>query len=239
MSVRRNEAIIASRLGPFPPSTTRMRSALNVRILVLEGITERGAEILRSEGWTVDMEKALPPAELVERVAPYHAILIRSGSQMNAQVIDAAKSLRVIGRAGVGVDNVDLLAATRRGVLVMNSPGGQLRRDSRAGGGADAGRLAKYRARGRFDEGGHVGPQVLRGRRAVRQAARGDRLRSHRPRGGCPLPRLRNGGAGLRPLRGARGGRSGSRHAADARGAAPDLRLPHAAHDADARRRAT
>ena len=97
---------------------------MSVRILVLEGITERGAEILRSEGWTVDMEKALPPAELVERVSPYHAILVRSGSQMNAKVIDAARSLRVIGRAGVGVDNVDLQAATRRGVLVMNSPGG-------------------------------------------------------------------------------------------------------------------
>jgi D-3-phosphoglycerate dehydrogenase len=97
---------------------------LSVRILVLEGITERGAEILRSEGWTVDMEKALPPVELAERVPPYHAILVRSGSQMNAQVIDAAKHLKVIGRAGVGVDNVDLLAATRRGVLVMNSPGG-------------------------------------------------------------------------------------------------------------------
>lgn len=97
---------------------------MSVCILVLEGITERGAEILRSEGWTVDIEKALPPAELVERVPPYHAILVRSGSQMNAQVIDAARNLRVIGRAGVGVDNVDLQAATRRGVLVMNSPGG-------------------------------------------------------------------------------------------------------------------
>ena len=95
-----------------------------MRILVLEGITERGAEILRSEGWTLDMEKALPPAELVKKVAPYHAILVRSGSQMTAEVIDAAKSLKVIGRAGVGVDNVDLQAATRRGVLVMNSPGG-------------------------------------------------------------------------------------------------------------------
>ena len=94
------------------------------RILVLEGITERGAEILRAEGWTVDMEKALPPAELVKLVPPYDAILVRSGSQMNAGVIDAAKSLKVIGRAGVGVDNVDLAAATRRGVLVMNSPGG-------------------------------------------------------------------------------------------------------------------
>lgn len=94
------------------------------RILVLEGITERGAEILRSEGWTVDMEKALPPAELVKIVPTYDAILIRSGSQMNAQVIEAARSLKVIGRGGVGVDNVDLAAATRRGVLVMNSPGG-------------------------------------------------------------------------------------------------------------------
>jgi D-3-phosphoglycerate dehydrogenase len=98
--------------------------ALSVRILVLEGITERGAEILRSEGWTLDMEKALPPPELVKKVAPYQAILVRSGSQMTAEVIDAAKNLKVIGRAGVGVDNVDLQAATRRGVLVMNSPGG-------------------------------------------------------------------------------------------------------------------
>ena len=94
------------------------------RILVLEGITERGAEILKSEGFSLDMEKALPPAELVKLVPPYDAILVRSGSQMNAEVIDAAKSLKVIGRAGVGVDNVDLAAATRRGVLVMNSPGG-------------------------------------------------------------------------------------------------------------------
>jgi D-3-phosphoglycerate dehydrogenase / 2-oxoglutarate reductase len=94
------------------------------RILVLEGITDRGSEILRAEGWAVDMEKALPPSELVKLVPPYDAILVRSGSQMNAEVIDAAKSLKVIGRAGVGVDNVDLAAATRRGVLVMNSPGG-------------------------------------------------------------------------------------------------------------------
>ena len=61
------------------------------RILVLEGITDRGAEILRAEGWTVDMEKALPPAELVELVPPYDAILVRSGSQVTAEVIEAAQ----------------------------------------------------------------------------------------------------------------------------------------------------
>ena len=95
-----------------------------MRILVLEGITERGAEILRSEGWTLDMEKALPPAELVKKVAPYQAILVRSGSQMTAEVIDAAKNLKVIGRAGVGVDNVDLESATRAGITVVNAPTG-------------------------------------------------------------------------------------------------------------------
>jgi D-3-phosphoglycerate dehydrogenase / 2-oxoglutarate reductase len=120
----RKEAIIAVRLPLKVLRCEGKEHPLSLRILVLEGITERGAEILRAEGWTLDMEKALPPAELAQKVAPYHAILVRSGSQMTADVIDAAKNLKVIGRAGVGVDNVDLKAATRRGVLVMNSPGG-------------------------------------------------------------------------------------------------------------------
>jgi D-3-phosphoglycerate dehydrogenase len=97
---------------------------VNHLILALEGLTDRGADILRAEGWTVDIEKALPPDQLATIVPPYDAILVRSGSQMNAQVIEAARNLKVIGRAGVGVDNVDLVAATRRGVLVMNSPSG-------------------------------------------------------------------------------------------------------------------
>jgi D-3-phosphoglycerate dehydrogenase len=99
---------------------------LSYRVLVLEGITDRGLEILRAEGWTIDHQKALPPAELAKIVAPYHAILIRSGSQITVEVLEAAKNLKVIGRPGVGVDNVDLQAATRRGVIVMNSPGGNL-----------------------------------------------------------------------------------------------------------------
>jgi D-3-phosphoglycerate dehydrogenase / 2-oxoglutarate reductase len=82
--------------------------------------------VLKGEGFTVDVERALPTAELVKIVPPYDAILIRSGSQMNAAVLDAAKNLKVIGRPGVGVDNVDLDAATRRGVIVMNSPLGNL-----------------------------------------------------------------------------------------------------------------
>jgi D-3-phosphoglycerate dehydrogenase / 2-oxoglutarate reductase len=99
---------------------------LSYKILCLEGITDRGLEILRAEGWTIDVQKALPPAELVKVIPPYEAMLVRSGSQITAEVLDAAKSLKVIGRPGVGVDNVDLAAATRRGIIVMNSPGGNL-----------------------------------------------------------------------------------------------------------------
>jgi D-3-phosphoglycerate dehydrogenase len=99
---------------------------MSTRILVLEGITERGLEVLKAEGYQIDQQKALSPAELVKIVEPYEAILVRSGSQITAEVFAAAKNLRVIGRPGVGVDNVDLDAATRRGVVVMNSPGGNL-----------------------------------------------------------------------------------------------------------------
>jgi len=99
---------------------------MSYKILILEGITERGMEVLRSEGWTIDSQKAMPPADLAKIVGPYHAITIRSGSQITAEVIDAAHNLRVIGRPGIGVDNVDLDAATRRGVVVMNSPTGNV-----------------------------------------------------------------------------------------------------------------
>ena len=99
---------------------------MSYRILVLDGITERGMQVLKAEGWTIDSRKSMPPSELAAMVGPYHAIMIRSGSQITAEVLDAASSLRIIGRPGVGVDNVDLDAATRRGVVVMNSPGGNL-----------------------------------------------------------------------------------------------------------------
>ena len=74
----------------------------------------------------MDVRKAMPAAELAQVVGPYHAVMIRSGSQITASVLEAATSLRIIGRPGVGVDNVDLEAATRRGIVVMNSPGGNL-----------------------------------------------------------------------------------------------------------------
>jgi D-3-phosphoglycerate dehydrogenase len=74
----------------------------------------------------VDVRKAMPPAELAQVIAPYQALMIRSGSQITAAVLERASALRIIGRPGVGVDNVDLEAATHRGIVVMNSPAGNL-----------------------------------------------------------------------------------------------------------------
>jgi D-3-phosphoglycerate dehydrogenase len=99
---------------------------MSYRILALEGITERGQAVLQAEGWQVDVQKALAPAELAAIVAPYDAILVRSGSRITAEVLEAAANLKIVGRPGVGVDNVDLEAATRRGVVVMNSPQGNM-----------------------------------------------------------------------------------------------------------------
>jgi D-3-phosphoglycerate dehydrogenase len=99
---------------------------MSYKILVLEGMTDRGLQILKAEGWTVDMKKAMPPEELVKIVEPYHAMTLRSSSKITPEVVDAAKNLKVVGRPGVGVDNVNLAAATRRGIVVMNSPGGNL-----------------------------------------------------------------------------------------------------------------
>jgi D-3-phosphoglycerate dehydrogenase len=95
-------------------------------VLVLEGITERGLELLKAEGWSIESRKAMPPAELARIVGDYDAMMIRSNSQITAEVLEAGRRLKVIGRPGVGVDNVDLDAATRRGIVVMNSPGGNM-----------------------------------------------------------------------------------------------------------------
>ena len=99
---------------------------MTYRLLILEGITEKGKAVLDAEGWTLDHKKAMPPAELAAIIGDYDAVTIRSGSKITAEVIAAAKKLRVIGRPGVGVDNVDVAGATKAGIFVMNSPGGNL-----------------------------------------------------------------------------------------------------------------
>ena len=95
-----------------------------MKILVTDPIAERGLELLRSEGWTLEQVSPKHADGIRLALADATAWILRSGTQVTAELLEAAPQLKVIGRAGVGVDNIDLDAATRRGVLVLNTPGG-------------------------------------------------------------------------------------------------------------------
>jgi D-3-phosphoglycerate dehydrogenase / 2-oxoglutarate reductase len=95
------------------------------RVLVADSISPKGVELLESGGQLlVDVKTGLKENELLAIVPEYSAIVVRSQTKITAEVIEVAKLLKAVGRAGVGVDNVDVDAATRRGVIVMNTPGG-------------------------------------------------------------------------------------------------------------------
>ena len=92
-----------------------------MKIVIADKISERGIALLKETGWNVVLPAA---ANLPSELADADALVIRSATKATAALLEKAPKLRVIGRAGVGVDNVDMDAATRRGVLVMNTPGG-------------------------------------------------------------------------------------------------------------------
>jgi len=93
------------------------------KVLVSDPIDQVGIDIL-SQVAQVDIKTDLSPEQLVQIISEYDALMIRSGTRVTQAMIDAGKQLKIIGRAGVGVDNVDVPAATRRGILVVNSPEG-------------------------------------------------------------------------------------------------------------------
>ncbi len=95
------------------------------RVLVSDDLAPHGLEILeQARGIELDYRPGLSPGELCEAIASAEGLVVRSGTKVTADVIQAAPQLRVIGRAGIGVDNVDVAAATARGIVVMNTPGG-------------------------------------------------------------------------------------------------------------------
>jgi D-3-phosphoglycerate dehydrogenase len=93
------------------------------KVLVADKLSDKGLEPLRQCA-EVDVKTGLKPEELKAIIGQYDALLVRSQTQVTADIIDAASNLQVIGRAGVGVDNIDMEAATRRGVIVVNAPTG-------------------------------------------------------------------------------------------------------------------
>ncbi|MFQ5996245.1 MAG: phosphoglycerate dehydrogenase [Dehalococcoidales bacterium] len=96
-----------------------------MKILVTDPIAAEGIEILRQHT-EVDVRQALTPEQLQSIIGNYDALIVRSQTKVTSDIIDAADKLQIIGRAGVGVDNIDVEAATRRGIIVANSPEGNI-----------------------------------------------------------------------------------------------------------------
>ncbi|MGB3633344.1 MAG: phosphoglycerate dehydrogenase [Rubrobacteraceae bacterium] len=92
-----------------------------MKVLISEKLADRGVELLEKE-FEVDVLLGLSPEELLERIGEYDGLIIRSATKVTAEVIEAADNLKAIGRAGIGVDNIDIEAATKRGILVANAP---------------------------------------------------------------------------------------------------------------------
>jgi len=95
-----------------------------MKVLVSDSLSEQGITILKKSGLSVDINTKLTPEQLIQTIGQYDGLVIRSGTKVTKEVIAAATNLKVIGRAGSGLDNVDLPAATKRGIAVMNTPGG-------------------------------------------------------------------------------------------------------------------
>ena len=94
-----------------------------MKVLVADKVSPKGVEYLRNQpGLNVVEAYCSSPEEILSLVKDVHAIVVRSETKITAEVIAAAPLLKAVGRAGVGVDNVDVEAATNRGVIVMNTP---------------------------------------------------------------------------------------------------------------------
>jgi D-3-phosphoglycerate dehydrogenase len=95
-----------------------------MKILVSDSLSKQGVELLEKAGFAVVVKSKMPKEELFKEIQDADGLIVRSGTKVTAELIAAAQKLKVVGRAGSGLDNVDTPAATRRGVVVMNTPGG-------------------------------------------------------------------------------------------------------------------
>ena len=92
------------------------------RVLIADGLSPAGLDVLRAEPWEIDVHSKMTPDELRVAIEAADALIVRSASKVTADILQNASQLKIIGRAGTGVDNIDLAEATRRGILVTNAP---------------------------------------------------------------------------------------------------------------------
>jgi D-3-phosphoglycerate dehydrogenase len=105
-------------------SIAELASIVMPRVLIADELSPRALEIFRSRGVDVDVKVGLKKPELIDIIAEYDGLAVRSATKADKDVIAAARRLKVIGRAGIGVDNIDIPVATARGIVVMNTPFG-------------------------------------------------------------------------------------------------------------------
>ena len=131
--VRRRGTAALARLGlrrdPRPARLSRPRpndprGAAMPRVLIADQLSPAAEAIFRERGLEVDTRVGMKPAELIAAIGDYDGLAIRSATKVTPAVLEAAVRLKVVGRAGIGVDNIDVEAATERGVVVMNTPFG-------------------------------------------------------------------------------------------------------------------
>ncbi len=94
------------------------------KVLISDDLSPRAAEIFRERGIDVDIETGLSENQLVARIGGYDGLAVRSATKVTEKILAAAEKLKVVGRAGIGVDNIDVAAATQQGIVVMNTPFG-------------------------------------------------------------------------------------------------------------------
>ena len=150
------------------------------KVLISDKLSPAAVEIFRNRGIEVDVKPGLSPADLRAIIGEYDGLAMRSATKVTKELLDAARNLKVVGRAGIGVDNVDVKSATARGVVVMNTPYGNAITTAEHA-------IAMMFALARqipeacaSTQRRQVGKEPLHGRRAVRQDARPDRLRQYR-----------------------------------------------------------
>src|SRR5436309_14149845 len=94
------------------------------KVFIADALSPRAVEVFRERGIQVGMETGLGADALCRRLAGFDGLAVRSATKVSRELIAAAAGLKVIGRAGIGVDNIDVEAATERGIVVMNTPFG-------------------------------------------------------------------------------------------------------------------
>ena len=107
--------------GNFPSNTTK--AGQTPKIVIVDGLSNSVTDLLHQEGWQVEVFTDSSQDELVNSLKDAEGLIIRSATKVDATLLSLAPQLKVVARAGTGVDNIDLMTASELGILVLNSPG--------------------------------------------------------------------------------------------------------------------